>query len=403
VRRPELLLLAGFAAALVVTAILGRSAAPDTTLRDPRASTFLSGPAGASALAEAMEVLGVPVERRRIPLFSVPDDVDPRGGAVLAVIEPAAPLTEGEIGAVVAWIERGGRAILAGHTGIEERLGLSVEDVRSADAPSKVSLLVTGPPGIGDLPPVEALLGRSTPGAGEPPRPPVARRDTLLVASRDRPVAERLVVAGGGAALVLADASWLTNRALRETDVGALVIPWMLEGGVRRLVVDEYHQGFGHHGAILWATWSWLRRSPAGWMMLQLAAAGLVALAVAAFRFGPAVHRTEGRRRSPLEHVDALAAGLERAGGGQTAVALLARGLRRRLRRSGLEPTERGRERWLAALARATFDAEARAAVTRLGWLVRDSSREPEHVLRTAQAVEDVWEALKRPSGRARS
>jgi len=138
-------------------------------------------------------------------------------------------------------------------------------------------------------------------------------------------------------------------------------------------------------------------------MMLQLVAAGLLALGVAAVRFGPALHRVERRRRSPLEHLDALAAGLERAGGAQTAVDLLARGLRRRLRRGGLEPLARGRDQWFAALANARGDPETRAAIKRLGWLVRESSSGGEHVLRTAQAVEDVWEALRQPSGHAKS
>jgi hypothetical protein len=141
--------------------------------------------------------------------------------------------------------------------------------------------------------------------------------------------------------------------------------------------------------------------------MLQLLWAGLAALATLAVRFGPAIHVIPRRRRSPLEHLDALAAGLEGADGHQTATALLGRGLARRLRRAGRQPPRvawaRDRERWLATLARGSDDPAARAAVKRLGWLLREPAQGDEHVLRTAQAVEDVWEALKQPSGPAPS
>src|SRR5437867_179509 len=92
---------------------------------------------------------------------------------------------------------------------------------------------------------------------------------------------------------------------------------------------------------------SWRRRIPcsrpsaAGWALLQLMGVGLVAVAMAAVRFGPAQAVIDRRRRSPLEHVEALAASLEGAGGVDTTVALIVAGLRRRLGRAGvLRPDE---------------------------------------------------------------
>src|SRR2546426_3232421 len=52
--------------------------------------------------------------------------------------------------------------------------------------------------------------------------------------------------------------------------------------------------------------------------------------AVAAVRFGPARPVLERRRRSPLEHLEALAAGLEGAVGVDTSIGLTVAGLRRR-------------------------------------------------------------------------
>src|SRR5438034_1357712 len=103
---------------------------------------------------------------------------------------------------------------------------------------------------------------------------------------------------------------------------------WFLDGRTRQIVVDEYHLGFGAGGTLPGASWAWLRHHPPGWAILQLLGVALVALAVAAVRFGPARSVIERRRRSPLEHVEALAAGLEGAGGVDTAVALTVSGLR---------------------------------------------------------------------------
>jgi hypothetical protein len=405
-RRREWILLGLFLAGMLAAGFLGRRAAPDATLQDPRASTYLTGPAGAGALAETLEALGIEVERRRLPLFGVAGDLDERGGRTsLAVLEPAYDMTAEEAREVAEYVRAGGTVVLAGRTGAERELGVSVvwvQDLGSGDDTAAVS----PPEGIGSVPGVWSVLGRTRWAGSRLALSPI-RVDTLLEAMNRRAVAWRMEFRGGGRALVIAESDWIRNRAMRETDVGALVIPWLLSLGVERLVVDEYHQGFGRSGAIVGAAWRWLRGGPAGWAMLQLGFAALVTLAAMSVRFGPAIHAVSRRRRSPIEHLDALAAGLERAGGHQTAVALLGRGLSRRLRRTGTVTPRaawsRDRERWLAALARGSDDPAARAAVKRLGWLLRETGASAEHVLRTAQAVEDVWEALKRPSGRAPS
>src|SRR5207244_4815916 len=132
---------------------------------------------------------------------------------------------------------------------------------------------------------------------------------------------------------------------------------------------------------------------------LQLLGVALVALAVTAVRFGPARSVIERRRRSPLEHVAALAAGLEGAGGVDTAVGLAVSGLRRRLGRVGLPPA--GAEgAWLAALELALPTPAGRDAVRRLQRTISQRGG-PERALAAAQAVEDVWEELRPRTTRA--
>jgi hypothetical protein len=163
-----------------------------------------------------------------------------------------------------------------------------------------------------------------------------------------------------------------------------------------RVAWDEYHQGFGERGgqSLAGRTWSWLRDEPAGWAVLQLIAVALVWLAVTAVRFGPARAVIERRRRSPLEHLEALAAGLESATAADTAVQRLVAGLRRRLNRSG-QLSGGDVQPWLASLELAMREPRGRAAVRRLRRLIIERNSSGGRVLAAAQAVEDVWEELR--------
>jgi hypothetical protein len=159
------------------------------------------------------------------------------------------------------------------------------------------------------------------------------------------------------------------------------------------LVWDEYHQGWKQGRGATAALAQWARRTPAGWLLLQVGAVVLIGLAVKAVRFGPALAVVDRRRRSPLEHVEALAAGLEGAGGAATAVDLLVAGLRRRLSRTG-QPATGDVAPWLAALELALPSARGRAAARSLLRL-RQEPDGAERVLAAAQAVEDVWQDLR--------
>src|SRR3989442_5943245 len=142
----------------------------------------------------------------------------------------------------------------------------------------------------------------------------------------------------GGQVTLAADSGYFRNIVWRQTGVAAFAVPLFLAGRRGAIVWDEFHQRFGRGGSLTAATLAWLAGAPAGWAMLQLAAVLLVALAVAAVRFGPARRVIDVRRRSPLEHLEALAAGLEGAAGVRTAAALTGSRVRRGPRRPGPIP-----------------------------------------------------------------
>ena len=130
--------------------------------------------------------------------------------------------------------------------------------------------------------------------------------------------------------------------------------------------------------------------------MLQLAFVGLLLVGARAVRFGPALEVVHRERRSPLDHVDALATGLARSRHDNTSVVLLVDGLRRRLGRSGAvdRATPERLAVWLDTLKLATRTQAARDAVERLKTALNqpgDASR----VLAAARTVEELWLALQ--------
>jgi hypothetical protein len=387
--------------------------AQQTSARDTRTSTLIPGPEGSQALHETLAELGIAVQRRRTALF----DLSERGAAVgaLVVLAPPVELLTDELAEVVRFVRDGGGVVAAGDGGgitacagfVAPRAdsGWVMDGAMPADfgRPTRVR----GPDAAQRLPPARRVLEplevpERFQGPNRRRRPEDAgcallvprATDTLLATVDGRPVILRLGFERDGHLLLVADPVYFRNRAWRETDAAYFMIPLLVPQRRGPLVWDEYHQGFG--GAVRGADdvlWEWLWRSPVGWAILQLAAVALVWLAVRAVRFGPARSVIERRRRSPLEHVEALAAGLEGARGADTAIELIITGLRRRLSRGGILGAGDVAS-WLAALELALPTAQGRAAARRLQRL-RTEPGSGERVLAAAQAVEDVWQDLR--------
>jgi hypothetical protein len=378
----ELRVLLLLAAVLVTVALLGRAAAPPGTSRDPRLSTRLTGPLGASAFREALTRLGIDVAEWRKPLFELGRGAPPDTGVLFTMLEPAGALTRPEVGRARDWLAHGGHLLLAGETGIEGCLGYGIEHVEGGTpAMADISLI---PPMTPDKPPVpRATLHRlDAEQQGKITRCRLLAPDSIerLWLSGRWPGALRLHFRSGGSALIIADAEIFRNRTLRNTDAGPLLMEWLFARRPRAIIVDEYHQGFGRSaslpGAVIGRVWN----TPAGWLLVQLLVAGALFVALAAVRFGPERPAISARRRSPLEHLDALASGLERTKSTTTAVSLILAGLTRRLggRQSSVVHRQSGSGK------RLTID-DSRLTTAQPG----------AQVMNAANQVEDMWESLK--------
>ncbi len=405
--RAELGLAALLATGVTVAIVAGRRSGAPARDFEP-ASTFRAGPDGARGVFEVLAHLGRPVERRRTPLFDLAKNLRRRPG-LLVESNPPEELESAEMAQVVAYLRRGGNVLATREgAGVARCSGWAP---RWAGTSRRLdSLAVTQAPdgaaGL-SLPAVNQYL---QPLAGvENPReiaPKTVRSDedtrcatlvaigadTLVRTRSGRPVVLRLRYDGGGALVLVADDGWVRNRAWRTTDVPLVLLP-LFSPRAGPIVFDEYHHGYGANGSLTLALGQWLADTPGGWVFVQLTAVALLWLIVSAFRFGPAQSVIERRRRSPLEHLDALAAGLEGAGGTETAIALTLAGLRRRLSRTGRAPRGDARQ-WLTTLELVLPTARGRAAARQLAALTHQPGG-PQRVLAAANSVEDVWEELR--------
>jgi hypothetical protein len=397
----------GLAALTLLAFLVGVLARPPgkATSRDERPSTLLAGPGGARALLEGVRALGIEVRRfRKRSDNLVKDLAAPRSSRqAFVIIGPSYPFSPDERDMVRQF---GNRAdlVLAG-TGAELLMrcyGYRIKR-RPFDsvqvAPRGRSAGATAPWVHGELVATHEPEFSDSSRAWDIRRvsclvPPLRGVDTLLISGTGRLAALRLRRGDvEQRVILLADEELLRNRSLRHTDAGPFALG-LFERRYDRVVFEEYHHGFGPSGSLAGAALAWSRRSPFGWAVWQSVAVGLLALFFGAIRFGPARPGIARSRRSPLEHVHALAVALSAARGHDEAIAAIVRGLRRRL----VPPALRGRAAdwrgWLARLARPEATPELNASLASLIQLTRPGQPSAS-VLRAANAVEDLWQDLR--------
>ncbi|MBC8087784.1 MAG: DUF4350 domain-containing protein [Phycisphaerae bacterium] len=309
---------------------------------DPRLSTTSTDPLGAKLFYELAGRMGYDV--RRDSTQTAPRDVN----TILAVLDPTVSLEDVEVHGLLEHARLGGALLLV----LNDRTGLLNDSL-------KLSIDRDGGFVRADIPGVKRCgAGMSFTQNGMwfgPPRLlsfegidslPTPRQTFVSVAGNDATGRglERLpsVVGaplGRGRIVVAADPDVLRNDALRNCNYG-LDLPMVRaldylsdRDGVnrRKLVFDEFHLGSRARFTARGIVTQYLTRTQSGNAILQVCVAGLIFLLAAATRVLPPRHDARVERRSPLEHVDALARAYAQVGATRTGALRLVRGLQRRV------------------------------------------------------------------------
>lgn len=340
---------------------------------DPRLSSDNTEPQGARLFFETLGRLGWHPEQQRVA------DLRPDPGVVRAVLNPRVPLQMSETHLLLDHVRAGGALLVALGRGTK-----TLEDSLHVRAGANGAILTTGDRGgdpsadscarperlnlsiwRGGSPALNRSLwpaGRAYLSALQWRAPAPAGLVTFTSVNvnaslgRERPSTVGFPF-GAGRIVIVSDPDFLANDALRVCafgfDASAIRAMEFLRDGSdvprQRIVFDEYHQGSGAQSATIRAMAKYLGGTASGRAVFQLVAAGLVLLIAAAPRAVPPSDPARIERRSPLEHVDALARAYAHVGATRTGALRLLRGLRRRVERGGVcARTSETDERFLA-------------------------------------------------------
>lgn len=346
------------AALLVLAFVLVVVLAPeeDRSAADLRLSTYRVSPHGARALYLTLEELGVAVDRRLTPFA----DADSPAGP-LAVLAPSEALSPAELHALARWVEDGGSLLLvAGRRNeILDTLGLALTVTAEASARPLPHRWTED---VGVVRGFDRAFSDSSRVLRSGAAAPLLRTDAgAVVALTFR--------RGEGTVVAFSDPSPLANRMLQESGAALLFARAAAElaGEEGAVIVDEYHHGYRNGGSPVAATLRFLGDTSLGHGTIQLLVVGLGLLYLAGRRFGAPYPPPPAHRRSPLEHVSALAEVYRQAGARERARRLMLAGLARRLgRRAPHGPEDEGR--LLSDLARRLPVGRERAVELQAEW-----------------------------------
>lgn len=309
-------------------------------------SSYATGAGGTRALYDVLKRVGFTLGRNEKPLSTEPDS-----NSTYVIFNPAQPLTATEETRLLTAVRRG--AVLV----------FTVDDDALADS---LGFETTTPAG-GFF-----TLGRTVVAGGNPPAP--AGQDPRAVFQAAFPISVTVAstVKGGnqtflwleppkgsrmaqldsaqqfalvlghrvgrGYAIAVAPAQIVINQVIREPRPAIAIVRAIqfatafagMPPHSNRIIFDEYHHGFGSHADMVAAIERALIETPPGRMTIELVAAALVLLLAFAVRPLAPVPATPVSRRSPLEHVGALAYAYSQVDAKALGTNRLVRGLRRR-------------------------------------------------------------------------
>jgi hypothetical protein len=398
-----LLLIAGIIVLFTTLAVyFGRSPSADP-IRDH--SVLRTNAWGLKALAELCRLHGLPVDVWDEPLSKLTGEQ-----RFLCLFDPSLPVSDDELEALVAWVKRGGRLLVA--VDLNESHNMLFGDERAADGPDTRLLAALGLTG--------KAVGPATSWARPVTKAPELREVTrvfvpgphrLLPLSEAKarqalvhPQWRTLIADGAGAVLmqapigqgavwVLAEVEALSNRNLPQGDNVVLATNLLFSPGHERVAFEERLHMQSRPLSMEAGELPLRPLRLALWAAVGALALYLVGLG---WRFGRPVPIHEKPRRSAMEFVEALADLYRKAGATEAVWQLLRQSFRRRLAAEVGLPQELPAERLAEALAR-----RRRVDQTRVQAVLAELDHMPEKpteedLMRVARQAAAIEEAMTR-------
>jgi hypothetical protein len=316
--------------AFITTLIIGVLVSPPSdTGSNGLLTTYASDPGGARGFFETSRRLGWPTTRL-LDRFEGPLD----STAIYAILRPPVPLTSREVSAILDAVRHGAGLLLVPGFGsaFSDTLGI----IAVPAPPLGVVRVDTAAwDSLGGIVPTTRwpmVVLKQTEEAPDSIIPFLSVRGREIESDSTYPVVVGIPY-GRGRIVMIAHGALLANMQFRERGKAVLpvrMLEWLAPDRRPTIVFAEYHQGHGHHASVMGSVRRELVNTPGGRAVLQLLlAAGLLLLAVGVRPIAPR-GRIRSERRSPLEHVGALAHAYATVNATRTGLRRLIRGLRRR-------------------------------------------------------------------------
>ncbi|HEY8311017.1 MAG TPA: DUF4350 domain-containing protein [Gemmatimonadaceae bacterium] len=317
-----------------------------------RYSSYSAGPGGTRGLYELLERIGFSTSRNEKALSTPPDSA-----STYVLIAPAQPLTSFEENRLLGAVRNGSVLVFTWDSQtLADSLGFDLSSPSNEFYTLAQAVVAGGNPDAPDSPldattvfrasvPIAATVTSRTPTGNQAflwldpsrfrHRSERAPETTALDSVR-RPALVLGHKFGRGYAIAVAPADILMNQALRQSLPAIAIVRAIqyanssLGRRSNRVVFDEYHHGLGNHADMVAAIEHALGATPLGRVTLEVLAAAIVLLLAFAVRPLAPVSVPPVSRRSPIEHVGALAHAYSRVHARALGAQRLVRGLRRR-------------------------------------------------------------------------
>ena len=309
-------------------------------------SSYGTGAGGTRAIYDVLKRLGFTVERNEKALSAEPDN-----NTTYLLFNPAQPLTAIEQSHLLAAVRHGTVLVF---TMDGDALGDSLGFETTTPAGGFFTLNGTRVAGGNQKPPAvqdpRAIFQAAFPISVTVASTSKESGQTFLwlepaehskAAQLDSSQQAALVIGhrvGRGYAIAVAPAQIVINQSVREPRSAIAIVRAIQFASTstaqqprsHKIVFDEYHHGFGTHADMVAAIERGLTQTPLGRVTLELVAAALMLLLAFAVRPLAPISVPPVSRRSPLEHVGALAYAYSQVNAKTLGTTRLIHGLRRR-------------------------------------------------------------------------